>query len=132
MTNSTSPSPETVRHESVVTLASKRVSGVTYSIRRVSFAGRLKLAQMIRTLDRRLEFLQAGADAASKVDAAIVTREIDGIYLAWGLAAIDGLLIDGEVATPALAIEQGPEGLIDEALAAIKSECGLSGEERKN
>jgi hypothetical protein len=132
MTKFTSPLPEAVRHESVLTLASKRVPGVTYSIRRVSFAGRLELAQMIRTLDRRLEFLQAGADAASKVDAAIVTREIDGIYLAWGLTAIDGLMIDGETATPGAVIERGPEELIDEALAAIKSECGLSGEERKN
>ena len=46
--------------------------------------------------------------------------------------AVDGLEIDGEPATPASLVERGPEELFREALAAVKAECGLSDEQRKN
>jgi hypothetical protein len=92
----------------------------------------MELAKMIRTLDRRLEFLKSGEDALSKVEAAIVGREIDQIYLRWGLAGVSGLEIDGKAATPESLIECGPENLTQEALEAIRAECSLSPEERKN
>jgi hypothetical protein len=45
---------------------------------------------------------------------------------------VRGLRIDGEPATPASLIERGPEKLFQEALAAVKAECGLNEVEKKN
>jgi hypothetical protein len=50
----------------------------------------------------------------------------------WGLEEIHGLELDGQPATAESLIERGPEELFVEALAAVKSECGLSENERKN
>lgn len=132
MTNCTSHSADPRRHASTFEVASDREPGVRLTIRRVSFAGRMELARMIRTLDRRLEFLQSSDDALSKVETAILSREIDQIYLRWGLAGVSGLEIDGKAATPESLIESGPEGVTQEALEAIRAECSLSPEERKN
>jgi hypothetical protein len=113
-------------------MEAKSRPGASFSIRRVSFGRRLELARKIRELDRRLEFLKAGDDAVSKVEAAIVSREVDRVYLSWGLASVEGVLIDGEPATPETLVESGPEDLTQEILEAIKAECFLSEEERKN
>jgi len=98
----------------------------------MTFGRRLELARRIRELDRKLEYLQAGEDVRSRVDAAIVSSEIDRIYLEWGLEGISGLTIDGTPATPDAVIEHGPEALAREILEAIRRECFLSEEERKN
>jgi hypothetical protein len=45
---------------------------------------------------------------------------------------VGGLELDGSPASPESLIAQGPEGLFREALEAVKRECGLSDEERKN
>lgn len=132
MMKSSLPSHNPIQHESHRTIASKKFAGVNFTIRRITFGRRLELAQRIRELDRKLEFLNAGDDTVSKVDAAIFAREIDKIYLAWGFAGLDGIEIDGETASAESAIELGPEELIHEVLDAIKSEFSLSEEERKN
>jgi hypothetical protein len=98
----------------------------------MSFGRRLELATQIRDLGRELEFLQAGNDPNEKMSAAVLSRRIDEIYLRWGLVAVDGMEIDGGVATPARVILEGPEELAREALEAIRAQCGLSEEERKN
>jgi hypothetical protein len=64
--------------------------------------------------------------------AGVLAAEIDRVYLEWGLEEIQGLEIDGELATPASLIEKGPLDLAKEILARIKSECGLSEDQRKN
>jgi hypothetical protein len=61
-----------------------------------------------------------------------LASEIDRVYLEWGLEAVEGLTVDGETATPALLIDRGPAELAAEILARIRSECGLSEDERKN
>jgi len=45
---------------------------------------------------------------------------------------VGGLELDGSPATPASLASDGPEDLFREALAAVKAECGLTEEERKN
>ncbi len=132
MTRSLSPSDEQARWESVREIDSACVPGVRYRVRRISFGRRLELARRIRELDRKLEYLQAGDDVRSRVDAAIVSSEIDRIYLEWGLEGISGLAVDGAPATPSTVIERGPETLVREILEAIRRECFLSEEERKN
>lgn len=94
-------------------------------------ARKIELARKIREIGRRTEFLEAGGPQ-EKLDAMVLSAEIDRAYLEWGLEAIEGLTIDGEPATPQLLIEKGPADLAGEILERIKAECGLSQDERKN
>jgi hypothetical protein len=108
------------------------VEGVRYEIMRVSFGRRIELARRIREIGRRMEFLEAGNDAREKLEATVLAAEIDRAYLDWGLAAVEGLQIDGVAATPEALVDHGPVELAMEILSRIKSECGMSEEERKN
>ena len=119
-------------YESMIVIASKALPGVSYAIRRVSFGRRIELSRQIRELARKAEFLEAGTELHEKIEANILAQEIDGMYLRWGLARVDGLLIDGESANVEQLVASGPDELTREILAAIKEQCGLSEAERKN
>ena len=67
-----------------------------------------------------------------KLEAALLAAEIDRLYVSWGLQDVTGLDVDGVAATPELLASRGPEDLFREAVSAIKAECGLSEQERKN
>jgi hypothetical protein len=97
----------------------------------MSLARRIDLTRRIRELGRKYEFLESGG-VSEQLEAAVLAQEIDRTYIEWGLAGIDGLDIDGEEANPQSLVLKGPEILCREAVDAIKSECWLSGEERKN
>jgi hypothetical protein len=97
----------------------------------MSLGRRIELARRIREIGKRLEFLEAG-DAREKLEAAVLAGEIERAYLEWGLEAVEGLTIDGELATPVVLIERGPAALAAEVLRRIQAECGLSEDERKN
>jgi hypothetical protein len=118
-------------YESTVRKASLTAPGVTLVISKMSFARRLELATKIREIATRLEFLNAG-DGSEQMEAAILTGEIERLYVQWGLRKIVGLDIDGVPATPETLIDSGPEELFREVLEAVKSECSLSETERKN
>ena len=79
-----------------------------------------------------MEYLNGASDVREKLEATVLAAEIDRVYLEWGLEEIQGLAIDGEVATPAALIEKGPLDLAKEVLGRIKRECGLSEDQRKN
>lgn len=130
MTSSTLHSGE--RYESSVWFDSDTRAGVRFGIARVSFGRRIELARRIREIGRRMEYLEAGRDAREKLEAAVASAEIDRAYLDWGLIGVEGIEIDGAAATPVSLIESGPVELAAEILARIKSECGLSEDERKN
>ncbi len=98
----------------------------------MTFNRRMRLMQQVRELARSLEFLRAGESDAEKMDAHILNAEIERSYVTWGLEAVSGLSIDSVPATPESLLEQGPEDLVLEAIAAVRAECGLSDEERKN
>ena len=119
-------------YESVKDVESKVAPGVRFRIARMSFARRVELLRQVRELARRIEFLEAGQEPGEKMDATLVQVEVNRLYLLWGLVEVSGLDIDGAAATPAALAESGPEDLFREALAAVKAETGLSGEERKN
>ena len=106
--------------------------GVTFRIARMSFARRLELTRRVRELGQRLEFERAGDALQDKICAAVTSGEIERLYLAWGLLGIEGLSIDGEPADTQAVIERAPESLCREILQAIRQECGLTEEERKN
>jgi len=130
MTNCTSPSVK--GWESRIWFDAAAMEGVRYEIVRVSFGRRIELARRIREIGRKMEYLEAGSDARETLEATVLAAEIDRAYLEWGLAAVDGLEIDGIAATPETLIDGGPVELAMEILGRIKSECGMTEDERKN
>lgn len=130
MTNCTSRSGN--EWESRVWFDAEAVAGVRYEIVRVSFGRRIELARRIREIGRRMEYLEAGTDEREKLEATVLSAEIDRAYLEWGLVKVEGLQIDGEGATPEALVDRGPVELAVEILGRIKAECGMSEDERKN
>jgi hypothetical protein len=98
----------------------------------MSFARRVDLVRRVRELARRMEFLAASGANSDQMDAAILKAEIERLYVAWGVKAVSGLVVDNREADPELLAEAGPEELFREALAVVRRETGLSEEERKN
>lgn len=114
------------------TVASEEMAGVAFVISRMTFGRRLELMKGVRDLAARIEYFDAGRDEKNRMEASLLGAEMDKLYLAWGLGEVRGLTLDGITATPESLVERGPEALVQEALAAIKAECGLTETERKN
>ena len=121
-----------MNYESSIVIAAHNREGVSYKISRMSFGRRVELTRKVRDLGQRMEFREAGSELSDKLEARLLSCEIDRLYLDWGLVDVFGLNLDGAPATPDALITAGPEDLCREILAAIKVECGLSEEERKN
>lgn len=121
-----------MNYQSTKTFTSQRYSGVEFTIRRVSFGRRLELASRVRNASQALEFQKSGSGASDAIDASLTVGAIERLCLEWAVESVRGLVIDGEPADLLSLLEQGPEDLTREILDAIRSECGLSGEERKN
>jgi hypothetical protein len=119
-------------YESTTVVESQVVSGVSFTVAKMSFGRRFELMRKIRELARRMEFLEAGQNPEDKMDAALLHAEINRMYLTWGLRAVSGLRLDGAEATPESLADSGPEDLCREALAAVRAETGLNEPERKN
>lgn len=113
-------------------VASEKLPGVEFVIARMTFGRRLELMKRVRDLAARLEYFDAGREEKNRIEASLLGAQLDRLYIEWGLDEIRGLELDGEAATPQLLIDKGPEDLFQEALNAIKSECGLNEQERKN
>jgi hypothetical protein len=120
------------QYESVISMESSAAPSVRFTIYRISFGRRMELSRRVRELTRKAEFLQAGAEIHEKLEASILAQDIDAMYLTWGLVSIEGLTIDGELATAERLLAKGPEPLVREVVDAIKAQCGLSEPERKN
>jgi hypothetical protein len=114
------------------TVASEVIPGVEFVIARMTFGRRLELMKRVRDLAARLEYFDAGREEKNRIEASLLGAQLDRLYIQWGLEEIRALELDGEAATPQLLIDKGPEDLFQEILAAIKSECGLNEQERKN
>jgi len=119
-------------HESSAWFEAETCAGVRFRVARISVARKIELVRRIREISRKVEFLEAGEDPREKLEAAMLAAEVDRVYLEWGLAEIQGLVIDGDAATPSSMIEKGPLDLAKEMLTRIKGECGLSEDQRKN
>lgn len=119
-------------YESVATVESQIANGVKFTVAKMSFGRRTELLRQVRELARKVEFLEAGKAPGEKMDAALLRMEIDRLYVKWGLLGISGLRVDGVDATPESLVELGPEELFLEAVTVVRSQAGLSAEERKN
>ncbi len=113
-------------------VASESRPGIEFVIARMTFGRRIELMREVRDLAARLEYFDAGQDARNGMEASLLGAEIDRLYIRWGLVEIRGLELDGVPATAESLIESGPEELLLEALTAVKAECGLVENERKN
>jgi hypothetical protein len=121
-----------MNYQSVLDIESQTCHGVRFTITRMSFGRRIELAKRVREIAHKLEFSRASEAAQDAVDAAVIAGEVDRTCLDWGLVKVDGLEIDGVPAKPETLAEAGPEALCREIVTAIKHECGLTEEERKN
>lgn len=126
-----SGSPETA-WESTLELESKTLPGVRYKVRRMSLGRRNALIRSIRELAQRADFHAAGESVEERLLASGLALDIDAAYVRWGLHSIAGLSIDGEAATAESLIADGPEEVAREIAAAVKTQCALSDDERKN
>jgi hypothetical protein len=108
------------------------LEGVQFRTARMSFRRRLELTKAVRDLVNRIEYHESAPSPEEKLSAAILTREVEAIYLKWGLLEVCGLVLDGRPATVDLVLEAGPEAFVEEILEAIKTDCGLTDDERKN
>ena len=122
----------TTTWQSTTSVASEACPGVEFVIARISFGRRLELMKRVREMAVRLEYFDAGREEKNRIEASLLGAQLDRMYIEWGLEGVRGLEIDGETATPVSLVERGPEELFQEALAAVKAECGLSDEQRKN
>ena len=121
-----------MNYESSSRVESKVRPGVAFVIAKMSFGRRIELIRRIRELALKCEFLNAGEAAEEKLQGALLSAEIDRLYVTWGLLELIGLEVDGIGATPERLASDGPEDVFREALSAIKAECGLTENERKN
>ncbi len=131
MMKSLLPSHRNVDYASVAWQESQVMKHVRFAVRRPSLAQRIELTQRVRDLSLKHEFLSAG-DAPDQLAGSLSGLLVHKLYVEWGLAEIRGLTIDGERAGTSSLIERGPEELIGEIVEAIKAECGLTEDERKN
>ncbi len=106
--------------------------GVEFVIARITFGRRLELLKRVRDLAVRLEYFEAGREEKNRIEASLLGAQLDRLYIEWGLEEVRGLDIDGEPATPEILVDRGPEQLFREALAAVKAECGLTEDQKKN
>lgn len=113
-------------------LDSRVAPGVRYEVVRVSLLRRLEIARRVRGLLSELEYRSAGSEAEDRLSAAMLQASIDRLYIEWGLLRVEGLAIDGAGADAGSLVERGPEALCHEIAEALRRQCRLSEDERKN
>jgi hypothetical protein len=121
-----------MEYSSTVRVESESLAGVWFEVRRMSLGRRIDMSKRIRELSTRMDFAEAGSRFSEKLESSSLALEIERVYLEWGIDSVGGLSIDGEPATLEAVIERGPESLYREMVEAVRRECGLSEEERKN
>lgn len=126
-----SHSPKPIEYSSVRWCDSRTMPGVRFAIRRISLQQRMDLVKRMRDLSLQDEFLNAG-NSVERLHAAENELAARKVLITWGLSQVAHLSLDGEPATPESIVEKAPEELANEIVTAIRSELGLSDEERKN
>jgi hypothetical protein len=121
-----------MEYQSSVERESKIYPGVRFRVARMSLGRRIELGERVRELSAKGGFLRASSDTGDQVEAALLDREVERLYIEWGLLQVEGLDIDGAPADAATVVSRGPEELTREVLEAIRAELGLSESERKN
>jgi len=126
------PSVEAVKYASSEWRESNCLPGVRYEIAKVSLVRRAEITKRVRALLAELEYRTAGPGLEDRLAASELESAIDRVYIEWGLVRVSHLEIDGEEAGVASLVQRGPEKLCREIAAAIRKQCHLSEDERKN
>ena len=121
-----------MQYNSTRTLSSRVCADVRFTIARMTFGRRIDLMRRVRHLSSQYEFDRAGSSMEDRLQSSLTAAAIDELYLSWGLISIENLEIDGRAVDPETLVLCGPEELCREVIAAIKRECTLTEEERKN
>lgn len=121
-----------VTYESAVWRESHDWPGVRFKILRMSLMRRHRMMQELKSLAGEQAFHRASDEAPSDISAAELQARIDEQVIRTALLGIEGLSIDGEMATIESLIERGPESLAREIAEAVAEESSLSEHERKN
>ena len=66
-----------VPYQSVITTQSVVMPGVVFVINRISFGRRMELSRLVREITRKAEFLEAGTDLRERIEAGILSDEVD-------------------------------------------------------
>jgi hypothetical protein len=119
-------------YESSLWKQAKSRPDVKYRMRRISLGRRMELLERIASLVRDMEYAAGCGEPGGTLTAALLRDRLVEIYLRWGLLGLEGLAIDGKPATVEALIDAGPMELSREIAAAIREECGLTEDERKN
>lgn len=119
------------RFESVRWLSSKVMPDVQFAVHEPSLENRIELTRKLHELTLRHDFLSSGKEL-EQLEMTLADLLVQRVLVEWGLAAIEGLYINGKQATPGQLIAAGPELLVAEIAAAIRERCWLNEEERKN
>ncbi len=130
MMNCLLPSRE-FRYDSLSWHRSQRFPDVSFAVRKISLAERIKLTCQVKDLIAKHEFLLAG-DLQEQSEAAVADLLTKRLYLEWGLVELKGLRIDQCAATPEILLHKGPELLTDEIVSVIRNSLELTEQERKN
>lgn len=120
-----------VTYKSVGWHDSRALPGVRFAVRHVSVGQRLELTRRAHELALKNEFLRAG-NPADQLEGALADLLVRRMYLEWGLYAVHGLRIDGQIASVSDVIEKAPEPFAEEILDVLRDGLGLTEEERKN
>src|SRR4029077_11566613 len=114
-----------MNYESWLERESRTPPGVTFVLAKISFGRRVEVMRRLREIAQKVEFLEAG-DAREKIEAALLTSEIDRLCVIWRRKEVRGRELEGDPATPEWLAAAGPEELFREAVATVKAECGLT------
>jgi hypothetical protein len=98
----------------------------------MTFGRRIDLMRRVRQLSSQFEFERSGSGIDDRLQASLTAAAIDEVYLRWGLVSVEGLEVDGRTAEAETLMVCGPEALCREIIDAVKLECALTEEERKN
>jgi signal recognition particle subunit SEC65 len=142
-----------MKFQTTIRKESQKYPGVFYTLKKMSEGRRVALRLLIaeptaeiRSILREMRHIeeqypdfkerpehatQQMFDLADRMDGITISK-IDPFWLRWGLKELEGLEIDDQPADAELLISDGPPGLFEEIVEAIKVLAQLNGEEEKN
>jgi len=113
-------------------IEARSVPGVKLLLWNVTLAKRIELTRAIHEITVEQEFHAADGSERGRAAAALASLKAEAAVIGWGLAGVEGLVMDGEPVDIEHFLERAPERLAREALGEIQRASSLTADERKN
>lgn len=110
----------------------RSVAGVRLWLWNVTLARRIELTRAVHEITVEQEFHAGGGSERGRAAAVLASLRAEAEVLRWGLAGVDGLVVDGVRVGVEDFVEKAPERLAREALREIQRASALTELERKN